>query len=240
MYLKIVAICIWRKSSSSLVVISGRRRIGKSTLVEVFAERTKCRFIEIEGLAPDKYMTNEKQIANFCSSLARATASPEVKADSWPKAFDALDAALAGRGRKIVFLDEISWMGGYDTSFAAYLKNAWDMQFSRHPHVVFVLAGSVSAWIQENILQSKGFVGRISLDVTLPELPLSDCRGGAVQIPDPRPPVGMGFNHGTPVRESCAEQPQDALQAHWIGRSASHVCCAIRSADWKDSTRRAD
>ncbi|MBQ6340500.1 MAG: AAA family ATPase [Kiritimatiellae bacterium] len=167
---------LWRKSSSSLVVISGRRRIGKSTLVEVFAERTKCRFIEIEGLAPDKYMTNEKQIANFCSSLARATASPEVKADSWPKAFDALDAALAGRGRKIVFLDEISWMGGYDTSFAAYLKNAWDMQFSRHPHVVFVLAGSVSAWIQENILQSKGFVGRISLDVTLPELPLSDCR----------------------------------------------------------------
>ena len=167
---------LWRKSAASLVVISGRRRIGKSTLVEVFAESSKCSFIEIEGLAPDKYMTNEKQIENFCASLARVTGSPEVKADSWPKAFDALNAALGGRGRKIVFLDEISWMGGYDTSFAAYLKNAWDMQFSRHPRVIFVLAGSVSAWIQENILQSKAFVGRISLDVTLPELPLSDCR----------------------------------------------------------------
>ncbi len=167
---------LWRKASSSLVVISGRRRIGKSTLVEVFAERSKCCFIEIEGLAPEKNMTNAKQIENFCASLAKTTASPEVKADSWPKAFDALDAALARRGRKIVFLDEISWMGGCDTSFAAYLKNAWDTQFSRRSQVVFVLAGSVSAWIQENILQSKAFVGRVSLDISLPELPLADCR----------------------------------------------------------------
>ncbi len=167
---------LWRKSVSSLVVISGRRRIGKSTLVETFAERTGCRFIEIEGLAPDKDMTNQKQIENFCARLAKATGSPEAKADSWPKAFDALEAALGGRGKTIVFLDEISWMGGYDTSFAAYLKNAWDMQFSRHSRVVLVLAGSVSAWIQENILQSKAFVGRVSLDVTLPELPLPSCR----------------------------------------------------------------
>ena len=167
---------LWRKSVSSLVVISGRRRIGKSTLVETFAARTGCRFIEIEGLAPDKDMTNQKQIENFCACLAKATGSPEAKADSWPKAFDALEAALGGRGKTIVFLDEISWMGGYDTSFAAYLKNAWDMQFSRHPRVILVLAGSVSAWIQENILQSKAFVGRVSLDVTLPELPLPSCR----------------------------------------------------------------
>ena len=167
---------LWRKSVSSLVVITGRRRIGKSTLVETFAARTGCRFIEIEGLAPDKDMTNKKQIENFCACLAKATGSPEAKADNWPKAFDALEAALGGRGKTIVFLDEISWMGGYDTSFAAYLKNAWDMQFSRHPRVILVLAGSVSAWIQENILQSKAFVGRVSLDVTLPELPLPSCR----------------------------------------------------------------
>ena len=140
---------LWRKSVASLVVISGRRRIGKSTLVEVFAESSKCSFIEIEGLAPDKYMTNEKQIENFCASLARATGSPEVKADSWPKAFDALNAALGGRDRKIVFLDEISWMGGYDTSFAAYLKNAWDMQFIFDGIDVLSVTGGVPKYLQE-------------------------------------------------------------------------------------------
>ena len=167
---------LWRKSVSSMVVVSGRRRIGKSTLVEVFAERSKCRFIEIEGLAPDGKMTNARQIANFCERLAKATGCPEAKADCWPKAFDALDAAISKNAKTVVFLDEISWMGGYDPSFAAYLKNAWDTQFSRKNRLVLVLAGSVSAWIQENILRSKAFVGRISLDMSLDELALSDCR----------------------------------------------------------------
>ena len=31
---------LWRKGSSSFVVVAGRRRIGKSTLVEEFAARS--------------------------------------------------------------------------------------------------------------------------------------------------------------------------------------------------------
>ena len=166
---------LWRKSTSSLVTISGRRRIGKSTLVEMFAAQSKCRFIEIEGLAPDEKMTNQRQLNNFCEHLAKATGLPEAKADSWPRAFDALAAAIPKNAKTVVFLDEISWMGGYDSAFAAYLKNAWDMQFSKKPRLVLVVAGSVSAWIQNNILKSKAFVGRISLDVSLSELALSDC-----------------------------------------------------------------
>jgi len=167
---------LWRKRTSSLVVVSGRRRIGKSTLVEKFAEVSKCRFIEIEGLAPDKTMTNRKQIANFCERLASATGQPVAKADSWSQAFDALEAAISNTAKTIVFLDEISWMGAYDSTFAAYLKNAWDTQLSRKGSLILVLAGSVSSWIQNNILKAKGFVGRISLDITLPEMPLADCR----------------------------------------------------------------
>ena len=174
-YLNILS-SLWRKTSSSMAVVSGRRRIGKSTLVEEFARLSKCRFIEIEGLAPDRNMTNEKQIVNFCERLSKATGLPEAKADSWPKAFDALNAAVSNTAKTVVFLDEISWMGGYDSSFAAYLKNAWDTQLSRKGALILVIAGSVSAWIQENILKSKAFVGRLSMDITLPELTLPDCR----------------------------------------------------------------
>lgn len=65
---------VWAKESPSLVVVSGRRRIGKSTLVERFAERSRCQFVEIEGLPPDETMTNERQLANFCERLGRASA----------------------------------------------------------------------------------------------------------------------------------------------------------------------
>jgi len=168
---------VWDKDSSSLVVVSGRRRIGKSTLVERFAEKSRCRFIEIEGLPPDENMTNERQLANFCNRLGKAVKKDVPKAGNWAEAFDSLEKAINGRGKVIVFLDEISWMGGYDEGFAGFLKNAWDLQFSKHKRLVMVLAGSVSAWIQKNILNAKGFVGRISIDLNLTELPLSACRG---------------------------------------------------------------
>ena len=166
---------LWNKPSASLVVCSGRRRIGKSTLIEKFAERSRCTFIEIAGLAPDESMTDEKQRKNFCESLAEQTGRPEVVADSWPKAFSALADAIRGSGRTVVLLDEISWMGGCEKSFPALLKNAWDLKFSRRARLVFVVCGSVSAWIGKNILRSKAFVGRVSLALDLKELPLADC-----------------------------------------------------------------
>lgn len=167
---------LWQKRSSSLVVCSGRRRIGKSTLVEEFAARSKCKFIEIVGLAPDGGVTNERQMRNFCERLSVQSGMPEARVDGWPKAFDALYAAVGSRGRTVVLLDEISWMGAFDKGFAAYLKNAWDVQFSRRDNLVFVLCGSVSSWISKNILKSKAFVGRVSLAISLGELPLPVCR----------------------------------------------------------------
>lgn len=166
---------LWRKRGSSFAVVSGRRRIGKSTLVEEFARRSGCRFIEIAGLPPEKKMTNERQLENFCERLAQATGMPEPKVDCWAKAFDALSAAIRSNERTIVFLDEISWMGRYDSSFAGFLKNAWDIQLSKKSRMILVVAGSVSAWIHENIQHGKGFVGRISLDITLQELPANEC-----------------------------------------------------------------
>ena len=74
-----------------------------------------------------------------------------------------------------MFLDEISWMGRYDPAFAGFLKNAWDMQLSKKSRLILVVAGSVSAWIHANIQHGKGFVGRLSLDITLSELPARDC-----------------------------------------------------------------
>ena len=40
---------LWGKGLASLVTCRGRRRIGKSTLIYKFAERSGARYIKIEG-----------------------------------------------------------------------------------------------------------------------------------------------------------------------------------------------
>ena len=172
---------LWDKRVSSLVTCRGRRRVGKSTLIEEFAKRTAENFIAVEGLAPRKGMNDRKQRRNFCARIAEQTGIAMRDAASWPLAFDMLNEALPEKGRTVVLLDEISWMGGYDRDFPAYLKTAWDKKLKNHPNLVLVLCGSVSSWIADNILNSTGFVGRNSLDVEVRELPLRE----AIQVIGP-------------------------------------------------------
>lgn len=93
---------------------------------------------------------------------------------NWTNAFRSLDEAIPARGRTVVLLDEISWMGSRNPDFAGYLKTAWDKRLKKHDNLVLVLCGSVSSWIAENILDSTGFVGRDSLDLDVGELSLAE------------------------------------------------------------------
>lgn len=164
----------WGRDHGVLVTCRGRRRIGKSTLIQEFAARTADDFIAITGLAPRKGMTDARQRRNFCEKIAELAEREYREADTWSKAFRQLDEIIQDVGRTVVLLDEISWMGGYDPDFAGYFKDAWDDYLHKHPNLIFVLCGSVSAWIAENILNSTGFVGRDSFDIELNELSLAD------------------------------------------------------------------
>ncbi len=165
---------LWGRDSGVLVTCRGRRRIGKSTLIEEFAARSAARFISIEGLAPHRRMSDAVQRRRFCEKVAEYAMRPVEESGTWALAFAQLDELLSGGGRTVVLLDEISWMGGWNPDFPGYLKEAWDKRLRKHPNLVFVLCGSVSAWIVENILNSTGFVGRNSLDMELKELSLKD------------------------------------------------------------------
>lgn len=79
------------------------------------------------------------------------------------------------KGRTLIVLDEISWLGMVDPPFLGKIKTTWDSYFKKNPQLVMVLSGSQSTWIEQNILNSSGFVGRISYQLTLEELSLWEC-----------------------------------------------------------------
>ncbi len=163
---------LFEKKTASLVVIQGRRRIGKSRLVEEFAKNHT--FYHFSGSPPVAATTMQSQLDEFSRQLSAQTGTPEVFADDWSKLFILLHRDIQ-TGRIIVLFDEISWMGSKDPEFLGKLKNAWDIYFAKNPNLILVLCGSVSTWIDKNILSSTGFVGRISYRLTLEELPLKEC-----------------------------------------------------------------
>ena len=164
-----------RKRVASLVTCRGRRRVGKSTLIEVFAEKNGCRFIKLEGRRPAAKLTNADELWTFVQQLSAQTNAPKAPVEDWPEAFRRLSAAICDRSWTVVLLDEVSWLAHYDESFADNLKIAWDNVFKKHPKLILVVCGSVSSWIKDSIVDNPAFMGRRSLDVVVPELPLREC-----------------------------------------------------------------
>jgi AAA+ ATPase superfamily predicted ATPase len=163
---------LWHLKKSSLVVCRGRRRIGKSQLIHEFG-KTANYFYEIQGLPPRKGQTKEDQIKHFYQELYKYFKyRPLVDEMNWPSAFRGLAKNISKKDKVVILLDEISWMSQDEPDFAGFLKIAWDTLFSRMSNVILVLCGSVSTWIEENILSSTAFVGRVSLTISLSELSL--------------------------------------------------------------------
>lgn len=163
------------KKNASFVVITGRRRIGKSRLVEEFASRNlKYDFFCFSGLTPTKEITAQDQREEFARALSKNFKLPKLRADDWGDLFDTL-AEQCKKRKAIIFFDEISWMGSKDQTFLAKLKNTWDLYFSKNPNLIVVICGSVSSWIEKNIISSTGFLGRVDTQIKLEELSISEC-----------------------------------------------------------------
>jgi AAA+ ATPase superfamily predicted ATPase len=162
---------LWKKQSPSLVVVTGRRRIGKSTLIEKFGE--KVNFFEFVGVPPSSGITAESQREAFAKQLIKYFGEAPEEHDWWELLY--FLNKKTGNQKTIILFDEISWMALEDPEFLGIIKTIWDTEFKKKKELVFILCGSISSWIEKNILSSTGFLGRVSLTLRLDELPLSVC-----------------------------------------------------------------
>lgn len=163
-----------KKKSASFIVVRGRRRIGKSRLIEEFGKYFD-KFYSFEGLAPEEGVTPQDQLEEFSRQMAQQFNAPYARYNDWSDALWAVGERIK-TGKVLLLFDEISWMGMSEPTFLSKIKNFWDKHLKKNDRLIFVVCGSASAWIEKNILSSTGFVGRISYTLTLEELPLSDCK----------------------------------------------------------------
>src|SRR5690606_26711449 len=106
--------------TARLVVLRGRRRIGKSRLAEKFGEFFD-RHLTFVGLPPEKGVTDEMQRRHFANELEKQTGQYALRFDDWDFLLDSL-SRTAQKGKILIVLDEINWMGSLDPAFLGKLK----------------------------------------------------------------------------------------------------------------------
>lgn len=162
-----------KSGRATLVVIKGRRRIGKSRLAEEFGKDKV--FLPFSGLAPVKGVTAQDQRDAFARELSALFQLPPFTFTDWTDGFAHLTRYLTDKPTVILF-DEISWMSIKDPTFTSKLKVWWDLVLQKYPSVVLILCGSISTWIDKNIINSTAFFGRVSLYLELAELAIPQCK----------------------------------------------------------------
>jgi len=161
---------LYKKKTPSLVVVKGRRRVGKSRLIREFAHISSAQtFWSFAGLAPEEGMSAQEQRDNFARTLAMLLKIPPMTFLDWSDALNHLSLHI--KPFDIILLDEISWMGSKDPTFIPKLKAWWDKQTLP---MLLVFCGSVSPWIEENILKSTAFFGRVNLTISLEPLSIRE------------------------------------------------------------------
>lgn len=124
------------------VIVRGRRRIGKSALVEEFIEqqRVPSVFYTAEigfGGEPLREFSEAVRV----SALPDASVFAEAVPGNWAAALRQLSGVLPIDQPSIVVLDELPYLMDPDGVFESVLQRSWDRELSRKP-VLLVLVGS--------------------------------------------------------------------------------------------------
>ncbi|MCK5797303.1 MAG: ATP-binding protein [Deltaproteobacteria bacterium] len=159
------------RSKAQLLVIYGRRRIGKSRLIrEALRSEKKALFFEgVEG------EDSRAQVAQFTLDLAQQTGRVRLAARSWREAFQGLGELIA-EGRWVIVFDEFPWMGAGRTRIVSELKLHWDRWSSTNEELALILCGSVASFMTRHVVHSKALHNRKTMEMCLG--PLSPRESG--------------------------------------------------------------
>lgn len=150
-----------RADAGFAVALRGRRRIGKSRLVDEFIRAQGIPYVWFQGAkgAPAEAEISKLAEAIATSTLPNAVVAQSVKPESLTAALNLLSAALPTDGPAAVVLDELPWLLEAIPGGAGELQRVWDRTLSRQP-VLLILIGSDLAMMEQLTEPDQPFHGR--------------------------------------------------------------------------------
>ena len=158
---------------SHFIAIYGRRRIGKTYLVR---EAYNYSFtFSHAGLSNGN---TKEQLYAFFSSLKDAGLKIKRQPKNWLEAFDYLKDLIkqSTEKKKIIFLDELSWMDTARSDLMMSLESFWNGFASARKDVVLIVCASATSWILSKVIHNKGgLYNRLTEQIHLEPFELNEC-----------------------------------------------------------------
>ncbi len=160
-------------NESQFVAIYGRRRVGKTFLVRsVLADKFT---FQHSGLANAK---TKEQLEAFRLAIIGHGYKDCPVLTSWLEAFEMLKEVVrkSKKRRKVIFIDEISWMDTARSNFLSAFEHFWNSWASARNDIVLIICASASSWIVNNVFHNRGGLhNRVTCQIRLNPFTLKEC-----------------------------------------------------------------
>lgn len=158
------------RKEGGFVVIYGRRRIGKTTLIKEFIkDKLAFYFLATEEV-------EAQSMKRFAGAAARVMNNPmlqRVAFSDWLDLFR-LIAEYRPDEKKVLVIDEFPYLVKSNQAFPSILQNAWD-EILKDSNVMLILCGSLIGMMQKHALSyDSPLYGRRTAQIRLAPLPFLD------------------------------------------------------------------
>ena len=151
------------------VVIYGRRRIGKTTLIKQFIKsKTAFYFLATKEV-------ESQSMKRFAGVIARTTGNSVMQKaafSDWLDLFQAV-ADYKPNEKKVLVIDEFPYLVKVNDSFPSILQNAWD-EILKDSNVMLILCGSLISMMKKHALSYESpLYGRRTAQIRIAPLPFT-------------------------------------------------------------------
>ena len=162
---------------AEFVAITGRRRVGKTFLIDQSFEKNIC--FQMTGI---QNVNQKAQLDNFARKLLIYSKIPFTISPpkDWGEALFQLRSYLELQPKtqkQVIFLDELPWINTVKSDFLQNLAHLWNDYLSKQSHFILIVCGSASSWLLKNITNDKGGLhNRITTTIHLQPFTLSETK----------------------------------------------------------------
>jgi len=159
----------YNREGSSLVIMYGRRRVGKTTLISEFIKGKNALFFlaSQESEAQNRSLFKEKAAEFIDSDLLRNSTVSD-----WDTIFKAI-IETKFETKPIIVIDEFQYIGKSNSAFPSIMQRIWD-GLLKDKSVMLILCGSLITMMKEQTLEySSPLYGRRTAQIKLKQIPFS-------------------------------------------------------------------
>jgi uncharacterized protein len=157
----------YNRKGSSLVIIYGRRRVGKTALIREFIKNKESLYYlateESDSINRDFF---RDQVANVLNN----NLLKESKLERWEPIFEIL---VRDRKKRIIVIDEFQNLGKANTSFPSIFQKIWDTLLKDSQTKVILCGSLISMMVEQTLSYSSPLYGRRTGQIKLGQIPFS-------------------------------------------------------------------